>query len=280
MNSHKKFNKAPGFVRHNFLAVVVFVMLTGGVVAPALADWQVDDDKTQQEIDKMKTKLDERLKQIYEQSYVQTGDGKVFNVDEKKTKSLQYEESQSGNAGGISGKLEAWDIDALAAARCPDDSKNPSNSKQQPICIDILKHEGKLFSYLLDMLELNKQRQEQLKTIIDDRKSLQEIDYGKIQSNTNRLLAFQAQQQIDAANLSLTINSYDRYLSNQRARLADITRNMQRGTGEKDQTALGSFLGDLLGQDNPLVGAAEGVASTAGPLLVLKGALKTAKHYD
>ena len=249
-------------------------------MAPAFADWQVDDDKTQQEIDKMKTKLDDRLKQIYEQSYVQTGDNKVFNVDEKKTKSLQYEDSQGGSNGGISGKLEAWEIDTLVAARCPDDNNNPSNAKQQPICVDILKHEGKLFSYLLDMLELNKQRQEQLKAIIDDRKNLQETDYGKIQSNTNRLLAFQAQQQIDAANLSLTIGSYDRYLSNRRAELADITRNMQRGTGKKDQTALGSFLGGLLGQDNPLVGAAEGVASTAGPLLVLKGALQTAKHYD
>jgi hypothetical protein len=264
-------------MRRGFLPLLALFFLTGGVVAPAFADWQVDDDKTQEEIRKMKEKLDERLKKIYEQSYIQTDSSKAFDVNAHKTKTLQSEE---GNSDGFSGKLGGRKIDDFVDQRCPSDSNNPSDSEQQPICVDIVKHENKLFNYLLAMLDLNKQRQEELKQIIEDRKSFKDTDYGALESNTNRLLALRSQQAIDAANVSLTIDSYDRYLSGQRASLADITRNLQRGTGAKNKSALNDFLGGILGEDNPLTGIAEDAIGAAGPLLVLKGSLQVAKHYD
>lgn len=200
------------------------------VCAPAFAQWHVTDTTTQTKIDTMKDNINERLEKIYKQSNVK---GESFNTDEHKTLSLQS--SQSGQQSGQSSsdsKLEKRAEDVNSEKRCRDEANNPVNATQRPICQDIVKHENKLFNYLIDMLDLTEKRQEQLKAITQERSKIElggENEYGQLQSNTNRLLALQAQQQIDAMNLRLTMDSYDRYITGKRAELADLARDAQRG---------------------------------------------------
>ncbi|TAA45697.1 hypothetical protein [Pseudoxanthomonas winnipegensis] len=226
--------------------------------APAFAQWHVTDETTQTKIDSMKQDVNERLEKIYKQSNV---DGKSFNTTEKPSFSLQ-----NGKAGQQSGdgdsKLQKRSGDTVMNKRCRNETANPLNTQQLPICQDIVKHEDKLFNYLLDMLDLVKDRQEQLKAITEERANIKpgdENEYGQLQSNTNRLLALQAQQQIDAMNLRLTLDSYDRYLNGRRAELADITREAQRGPAGLSLTS---------------------VLSSAASIGILKTALETSKKYS
>lgn len=226
--------------------------------APAFAQWEVTDAETHTGIDNMKTDINNRLDKIYKQSNV---NGQSFSTTDKPSFSLQ-----NGKAGQQSGdgdsKLQKRSGDTVMNKRCRNETGNPLNAQQLPICQDIVKHEDKLFNYLLDMLDLVKDRQEQLKAITEERaniKSGDENEYGQLQSNTNRLLALQAQQQIDAMNLRLTLDSYDRYINGRRLELADIAREGQRGPA-------GLTLSSVL--------------SSAASLGVLKTALDTSKKYS
>jgi hypothetical protein len=228
------------------------------VCAPAFAQWEVTDADTHTGIDNMKKDINERLDKIYKQSNV---NGKSFETTEKESFSLQN--GKSGQQGGGSdGKLEKRQDEQYMEKRCRDETTNPLNATQRPICQDIVKRENKLFNYLLDMLDLAKDRQEQLKAITQERAAINSGDpneYGQLQSNTNRLLALQAQQQIDAMNLQLTMDSYDRYLSGRRAEMADLTREAQRGPA-------GISLSSVL--------------SSAASIGILKAALETSKKYS
>jgi|GEM_PF-3076305 len=208
----------------------------GSAAAPAFADWQVDDDVTQQKIKDLQNEMRDRLQEIYKQSHVK---GDAYNVDAHKSLTLQYSDSGSQTQGDISGtrdvpKATKSEIDALIKERCPQDSSNPQSAKQQPLCQDIVEREARLRNYMLDMLALARDRQQELKEIIQERQKINSGDdqeMGQIQSNTNRLLAFQAQQQIDEANYRLTVASYDRYLTAQRAQLADAAKRLAQGSG-------------------------------------------------
>lgn len=240
-------------------AILKVLAFTGllAACAPAFAQWEVTDKDTHTGIDNMKDDINERLDKIYKQSNVK---GASFDTDEHKTLSLQS--SQQGGQSSSGSKLDKRAEDASSDKRCRDEVTNPLNSTQRPICQDIVKHENKLFNYLIDMLALTEERQKQLKTIAQERSKINSGDaneYGQLQSNTNRLLALQAQQQIDAMNLQLTMDSYDRYITGRRAEMADLTREAQRGPSNLSLSS---------------------VLSSAASIGVLKAALEASKNYS
>lgn len=204
--------------RHGSVAIALCVALLV-VSGQASADWRVYDDKAYNELRDVNTKL----KQIYEQSHVE---GTAYNPDKNKTLSLQ-----DGNDSKVEVRSNASD---LQTARCRVESENAVSSDQSTICKDIITKEEKLNNYLVNMLDLTKKRQEELQSILQERKDIKSgstAEFGSLESNTNKLLALQTQIQIDQMNLRLTMDSYTRYFADQNAKLADLTRDLQRGKG-------------------------------------------------
>lgn len=211
------------FSRRRAVLVASFIF-SFFISGQASADWRVSDKTAQDKLDTANNNLDKiynKLDQMYKQDNLA---GAVFNVDEKPTKNLQDADS----------KLEKRGEEDFVSSRCRDEKQSAINDTQKGICVDIVKKENKLFNYLIDMLVLTKDRQGQLKEILKEREGIQsgkDTEIGKLESNTNRLLALQTQIQIDDMNLKLTLDSYDRYLAGRKSELADATRNLTRGDG-------------------------------------------------
>ncbi|RZZ88966.1 hypothetical protein [Pseudoxanthomonas winnipegensis] len=202
-------------------ACVCLGLLAAG--APAFAQWHVTDETTQTKIDNLKQDVNERLDKIYKQSHVKSD---AYDTSKNKTLSLQDD-----NDSKMSERNDASD---LQSSRCRVQPDNAVSTDQNKICTDMVTKEVKLNNYLVKMLELTKKRQEELNAILQERKQIDtgaETEFGSLESNTNKLLALQTQIQIDQMNLRLTMDSYSRYFTDQNAKLADLTRDLQRGKG-------------------------------------------------
>ncbi|WCE04603.1 hypothetical protein [Pseudoxanthomonas sp. JBR18] len=238
----QRFTQPNGYIVMRLLMALVLCC----TCLPAFAQWSVTDDETHQGISELKSDINERLDKIYKQSNV---NGQTYSADNHKSLTLQYSDSSQGGEQ-LSGerelsKVTSQQLSDLIAARCPTGSSNPQSAQQQPICKDIVERESKLQNYMIDMLELTKNRQDELKEILRERQDINsgaEHEMGQLQSNTNRLLALQAQLQIDATNYHLTVASYDRYLSAQRARLADYAKQLANG----GNSSLGGMVGSAV----------------------------------
>lgn len=271
-NTGFRSRRASGAGRRALLSLSLLVAGLGAA-APAFADWSVDDDKTQEEIKSLKTEVDNRLDKIYKQHNLY---GDTFNVDEHKSITLQY--GDGGQNASTDGKLTKFGADDFVTKRCAASATTSSSGNststdgssstttdptEQSVCKDLVQHQNRLYNYLVDMLELSKNRQAQLKDIIEERKKItdgngSEYQAGALQSNTNRLIGLQAQLQIDRMNMDLTVSSYQRYFDAKNGQMADIQREKQTGQGMT------------------LTGAGINVARN----LALKGALELAKKYS
>ncbi|SEK70070.1 hypothetical protein SAMN05428989_0629 [Pseudoxanthomonas sp. GM95] len=214
--------------RHGVFVPVLIGVCLSFVASPAMADWQVDDDKTQEAIKNLREDVNSRLDKIYDQHNL---NGAIFDVDKYKSKSLQY---GNGSSGTQDGKLDSFSVDEFVSVRCGKSSSTSAAAGEDPteqsVCKDIVEHQNRLYNYLLDMLALIKDRQSQLKEIIDERRDItknadaSKRQAGALESNTNQLLALQTQLQIDRMNMDLTASSYQRYFDARNAQLADIQR--------------------------------------------------------
>ena len=83
------------------------------------------------------------------------------------------------------------------------------SAEQKAICDAIVKLEEERYTFLQDMRKLSVKREDELKRISQERDSIGEWDQGKLQSNTNRLLALMAHQRIDQMNLEMGLATFD-----------------------------------------------------------------------
>lgn len=211
-----------GIARRSLLSVSLLLGL-GTVASPALADWAVSDKEAQTRINNLKTEVHDRLTEIYKQSHVK-GSQLDFKQTDTKTKTLQDD-----NDSKLSTRSDA---STLQTSRCRTEEDNAVSTQQNEICKDVITKQEKLNNYLVDMLKLMTKRQEQLQSLVDEREKIKDGDekeFGQLASNTNQLLALQAQLQIDRMNLQLTMDSYSRYFADQDAKVSDLARNLQRG---------------------------------------------------
>jgi hypothetical protein len=87
---------------------------------------------------------------------------------------------------------------------------NNITDKQQPICEEIVKTRNAQMNYMVTMYKLAAQtRNGQLKQIQDERSRIKSSDYGKLEDNTNKLVAFQAQLQIDQQQTQTAMYAYE-----------------------------------------------------------------------
>lgn len=111
---------------------------------------------------------------------------------------------------------EYEDKDAIKSRRCGGE-KTPD--EQKTVCEQIVQLEEDRYKYLQDMKTISEKRATDLKAITDERNGIGEEEYGKLQSNTNRLLALLAHQRIDQLNMDMAMATFDERIRERREQL-------------------------------------------------------------
>ena len=181
-------------------------------VGTASAEWRVQDQKARDHLDNIKKQIggsssetvSGRLVKIHNQQQV---GGNKYNPTTKRSLN-PYSDSQYQYKTEFPARAE----DKGMAQRCPDETQNPAKAAQTQICKDIVKWENRKYNYMIEMLKVSKEREEELKRIYDERNGITADQPGRLQSNTNRLLALQAHQQIDAINSKAMMDGYEALL--------------------------------------------------------------------
>ncbi|QWF15276.1 hypothetical protein [Lysobacter capsici] len=134
------------------------------------------------------------------------------------------------------------------ADRCPASSTTSDKSLQDlhTICEELVKTETAQYNYSLAMYEIFKKRKERLDEIESNRGNLSASDQGKLQDNTNALLALMARMELD-------MNQYRFYMEAYAARttylktVRDFVSNQVVNGKGKDNSALGSIGREAIG---------------------------------
>lgn len=91
------------------------------------------------------------------------------------------------------------------AARCP----TGIQAEQRKVCEEMYKSEIAKYRFSLEMYDLAKKRNEKLQEIVNERNALNEKDFGKMEENTNKLVALTAQMDNDRDRYTAYLNAYE-----------------------------------------------------------------------
>lgn len=224
-------------------AGVLFAVLGIGT---ASAEWWVQDREARQTLKEISARtgnmenVNKNLDDLREQNRIQ---GEVYKpAKDEKTKSKVAEAPTHRNEA------------TLAQQQCG----GKMLADQKAVCDEIVAIDKAQYKYMQEMRELSVARENELQEIMREREQIGEYEYGKLQSNTNRLLALMAHQRIDQLNMENAQSTFDERKQNR--------QQQQNSLAEKAFNPSKDPLGALVD-----VGV-----KTA----VLKGALQMAKARD
>lgn len=215
-----KSNHTNRYSKSRMMALAGFVLCGGWVAGNANAQWVVNDpahiglnqfswgaDFSEQlnQLNQLREQY-AKLQEQYQQMQKQYQQGFIGNS------------SSSGQSVGGSGyEPKRVDVNLGVEERCKV-SKTPVATEQLEICREIVRTSNSQYNYAVTMYEVTQDRTERLREIEQERAALSQQDQGKLQDNTNKLLALQALIQIDAQQAQTNLNAYDkrlRYLNEQ-----------------------------------------------------------------
>lgn len=132
--------------------------------------------------------------------------------------------------------------------RCPSNqgSSDQSMKDLHTICEELVKTETAQYNYSLAMYEIFKKRKERLDEIESNRSNLSSTDQGKLQDNTNALLALMARMELDMNQYRFYMEAYaarTTYLKTVRDNVSNQVVNGQ----SKDKSSLGSIGREVFG---------------------------------
>ena len=138
----------------------------------------------------------------------------ITNLDKKKITASKFESKSRCEKGGSEAK------------RAHDD--------QYTICQEIVTTELAQYQYSLEMYERTKKRHEALAELEKERNALSGYDdFGKMQANTNKVLALQAQLQIDHMQDKTYMDAYAARIHYLKAAEAQLAHNVLNGSKNK-----------------------------------------------
>lgn len=230
--------------RRGLLALGIGAVLVTGA---ASADWRVYDQR-----------VDEVLKDIRD-NYIQKDGGSVTthlkNVNERLT--VKGDEFKAGDGSAESPTLvepkEASDklpedkakptaaAGVTLAERCPGGSETATGiqAEQHKICEEMYNTEIAKYRFSLEMYDLAKKRNEKLQEIVAERNGLGEKDFGKMEENTNKLLALSAQMDNDRDRYTAYMNAYDARMLYLQKSTELLSKRAINGSGAFDPIATG-----------------------------------------
>lgn len=241
------------------------VVLTAGLTISlgAWADWAVNDAEAIKLLDKMQKAIGDKDGTLVDyqkkQSTVTKGD---FSPDAQKGEQegrykdpdVMFKSSDVTLTANASAKLSSITMDD--STRCPEPKKpeapkvdgiDPNSvissaggaggdgipDQQHKLCKDILETQKAQFKYNVMMSELADVRYQRLQQIERDRGKIGDTEAGKLQDNTNRMLALIALIQIDQQQQKTYNDAYSSrlvYLRGMQDRLSQVALNGTNGT--------------------------------------------------
>lgn len=100
-------------------------------------------------------------------------------------------------------------LDVGVAERCgTEPRKHPRGAEQFEYCVAIVRTENHRFNAVVTMLEDVERRDQELQAAYAERSAIRQEEQGKLESNTNRILAIQSQLQNDVQNSATLMDAY------------------------------------------------------------------------
>lgn len=260
---------------HTAMAVVMTAGLT--ISVGAWADWAVNDSKANDKLDLIQKAIGKQDGTVvnYQKNQSTVGKGdfspNAQNGDQQgryKDPDVKFKSTDVTLTANASAKLTSITMDD--STRCPEPTKPKSDTpdggavtpssggdgipeQQNKVCKDILETQKAQFKYNVMMSELADVRYQRLKDIEQQRGQIQPLEAGKLQDNTNKMLALIALIQIDQQQQKTYNDAYSAritYLQGVQERLSQMALHGNGKPGLKDIAgSLGEYatLGAALG---------------------------------
>lgn len=242
-NSLRK--KTPANIcRHAFILALYLpaVMAICLIASPAHAQWHVVDDQANSTLDQI-------------QDNTNSTERSTKSTDEHAKNIEEYTSNIDKNLhiGAYNGPGErvADPQLALASAALEDGLSRCSRvaENQQTFCKEIVKTQNSQYLYMKTMYDNTKTRNDKLQELLKEREKIGESEFGKLQDNSNKLIALYTLLEIDRQQMESTNYAYEarlRYLRDQLTNLADAASS-GKAPNSPDLPALGDVdMGDLV----------------------------------
>lgn len=247
---------APRAGRKSLLALGTACLLITGV---ASADWRVYDSRVETVLndilDAIGTSPEDVNKNLDDLREQQKIAGETYDPGKESTGANGETVDSSSSP-----RAEAPDMatkEDMVLKRCAFASES-----QMDACNRIVELEQGRYAYLQAMRTISEKREAELNAIYEERQGIDEYEQGKLQSNTNRLLALLTHQRIDELNLKMAMETFDSRIAERKEELSYQARAAMDPSKRVD----GSLLEDFLGG--------------AGQAVAFKQALNIAKQRD
>lgn len=232
-------------------------LLAASLCTPALAQnaWEVHDDHANKHL----AEIEKRI-----------GDDGNVNANLNKLAKFGNAKKSGDDAKEPEEKLDAKDpsvqVKKSIDERCPNPGAAAGAAQQQwQLCQEIVKTELAQYTYSMTMYELSRKRQERLQEIEQERSNLGVGEQGKLQDNSNKLLALLSRMEVDRQQSRAYMDAYSARLTYLRAVRDMLSNEILSG---KDSGGAGGGGGNLM--PKKIVAAVAGMAA-------MKVALEKAK---
>ncbi len=178
--------------------VVVAFALCMLLPATALAQWEVIDREQIKQNEKNTDTLDKKLDKIRE-------DNQIGKAGGEKSSGEEVEKPKE--------KLEKIDDNYGVSDCASTTSGTPVSTEQQQTCELIQKTRNSQFNYMVAMYDITAKRLERLRAIEKERQQINETQIGKLEDNTNKLIALKALMDIDRQQTEAAMFAYEKRLS-------------------------------------------------------------------
>lgn len=175
--------------------------------APAQSAWEVHDKHANDHLAEIEKRIG--------------NDGNV-NANLNKLAKIGNAKKSGDDAKEPEEKLDAKDpsvqVKKSMDERCPNPGGSAGAAQQQwQLCQEIVKTELAQYTYSMTMYELSRKRQERLQEIEQERGNLSVGEQGKLQDNSNKLLALLSRMEVDRQQSRAYMDAYTARLTYLRA---------------------------------------------------------------
>lgn len=205
------------------LRLAVLVALGCLTVGAAHAAWQVTDEETHRTLSEISDRIgrgdvNDKLEELYDSQ-------KLGGASSSGDPEPEPKQDEALPHAGPSEIIVGVD------QRCPDAAAGAIAVQQRMLCEQIVEAERAKYMYSLRMYKLTETRWSRLKEIEDERKKLKAEEQGKLQDNSNKLLALISLMQIDQQQHKTYMDAYDARLSYLFSARDALTREALAGSG-------------------------------------------------
>jgi hypothetical protein len=242
--------------RRSLLALGIMAVLVAGA---ASADWRVYDDNVERVLEQIRDDhigkdggtVTTHLKNVNDRLSIKGDEFKAGGDDDSKPVQPKESDDRLTDKAKPTAAANVAEVD-----RCqtPKGGGGGIPQQQNIVCKELYKTEIARYRFSLEMYDLAEKRNKKLQEIIAERNALNEKDFGKMEENTNKLVALQAQMDNDR-------DRYQTYMQAYQARTDHLVKT-------KELLAEQAMSGN--GKSNPMGGIVGGA--------VLLTALKAAGH--